>query len=769
VIYRHRVFSIVAAVLAGSVVSAQQPPAPPPAAPPPAAGAQQPGAVPPLPAGPEPLHPTLHAALPQNIDDYWFAPAKGGRPARATALTDAGAAYAAGNYASSLTHARAALGASGELDVYAQYYVGVSELRLAHATEAEKAFDAVLARKPEGVLSADAAIGRAEARELRGDHAGAVEIYESLAQNKGAVQEDVLARLARAAAAGGDRKRAADAWLKVYYEFPLSEAASTAESALNAFQDLIVKKDDKLDLGRALVLFGAKRYSEARNAFQDLQPRVSGDDRELVELRIAECDFFLKHYKAARDEVQPYLEKASRRAEAKFFYLSALRASGDQDQSVTLTRALVNEFPDSSWSDEALNNLGTQYILTNQDDLAAATFREDFEKFPNGPHAERAAWKYGWWAYTTGKYADTARVFEAAAAAFPRSDYRPPWLYWSGRAREKLGQRETSDARMRLVYTDYMNSYYGRLASHRVPAATTAEPDGDGAAPVAAPVQAPQRPAVTAPPPNAPIIRRLLTAGLLDDGLAELRYAQRAWGTSPAIEATMAWVYHEKGDLRRAITVMRRAYPQFLAAGGEALPAEVLQIIFPLTYWDSIKKNSVAHGLDPYVTAALIAQESTFDASAHSTANAWGLMQIVPSTGKRLAAASGIRHFSTRMLTNADTNIRLGTLYFSRLVTQFGGTYYALASYNAGENRVVRWKAERPSMEEDEFIDDIPFPETQNYVKRILGTAEDYRHLYGGGGGTPAAKPPAKKSTSTKKSTTKKTPTTKKKKSGGSR
>ena len=85
------------------------------------------------------------------------------------------------------------------------------------------------------------------------------------------------------------------------------------------------------------------------------------------------------------------------------------------------------------------------------------------------------------------------------------------------------------------------------------------------------------------------------------------------------------------------------------------------------------------------------------------------------------------------MLTNGETNIRLGTLYFKRLVQQFGGAYYALASYNAGENRVVRWKAERPGMDEDEFIDDIPFPETQNYVKRILGTAEDYRRLYGEG------------------------------------
>jgi soluble lytic murein transglycosylase len=112
-------------------------------------------------------------------------------------------------------------------------------------------------------------------------------------------------------------------------------------------------------------------------------------------------------------------------------------------------------------------------------------------------------------------------------------------------------------------------------------------------------------------------------------------------------------------------------------------------------------------------------------------------MQILPSTGRRLASAVGIRRFSTPMLINGDTNIRLGTLYFKRLIQQFGGTYYALASYNAGESRVIRWKADRPGMAEDEFIDDIPFPETQNYVKRILGTAEDYRRLYGDSAGQP--------------------------------
>jgi soluble lytic murein transglycosylase len=323
---------------------------------------------------------------------------------------------------------------------------------------------------------------------------------------------------------------------------------------------------------------------------------------------------------------------------------------------------------------------------------------------------------------------------------------------------------------MRLVYADYGNSYYGRLAEAHL-RRIGALPSGDAVRHVAASTPAPAQAAL----PTDQTIRQLLAAGLYDAALDELRYAQRAWGTSPAIEATIAWAYHQKGELRRAITLMRRAYPQHLTASGQEVPEAILKVIFPLAYWDSIRRESAARGLDPYVVAALIAQESTFDPKARSVANAWGLMQVVPATGRRLARDLRVRNFSTASLTNPELNIRLGTYYFSRLVQQFGGTYYALASYNAGENRVVRWKAERPGLEEDEFIDDIPFPETQNYVKRILGTAEDYRMLYGERGASPtrigrssgkaaAAKPapkPAAKKPAAKKPTTKK-PTTKK-------
>ena len=692
------------------------------------------------------LAPTVHPPLPASASDLWLVPAESDRAARALStydpLVEGVKRFQEGeDYAGALALVTRPTLRTTPLADYAAYYTGLSQLRLGRFAEGRAILDALVDRKPQGYLSIAAALGAGEAAEALGDNAAAVKIYDRLAGEKHAVTDEVLSRLGRAALAAGDRKAAAHAFVRVYYEFPLTEAATRAASQMASLHDQISRTGYKADIGRAQLLFGAGRYAEAREAFQTLQSRAGGpegDDKEFVDLRVAESDFNLKQYAAARDGVLPYLERASRKAEAKFFYLASVRELGDPAQALDLTRALVAEFPGSSWSEEALNNLATHYIRTNEDELAARTFREMFEKFPTGTRAERAAWKAGWWGFKNGDYAETIRVFESAAANFPRSDFRPSYLYWAARSHAKLNGSTLADAptqadaRLRLLHTDYANSYYGRLAEGHLSrrAGGLSSPDSVRRASRADIV--PASPAL----PTESLIRLLLASGLYDDALGELRHAQRAWGSTTRVDATIAWVYHQKGELRRAITLMRRAYPQFLTSDAQ-VPDEILQVIFPLTYWDSIRRHSRVYGLDPYVIAALIAQESTFDPKIKSVANAWGLMQVVPATGRRLARSLGIRNFTTESLTDAETNLKLGTFYFSRLVRQFGGTHYALASYNAGENRIVRWKAERPGLDEDEFIDDIPFPETQNYVKRILGTAEDYRRLYGGGLLTP--------------------------------
>jgi soluble lytic murein transglycosylase len=680
------------------------------------------------------LVPTNHPRLPADITQLWMA------PDRSHVHTPAMAEFAAavtlevdGNFAKALPiFSRPSL-QQGPLGFYGQYYQGLAQLRTGHAAEARDTFRALEARDPVGYLGEGAALREAESDEALNDFASAAQVYERLSAIKTTAPEDVLMRLGRAAKAAGDAEKALAAFSRVYYEFPFTDASAAAGDELDHLGTVPALSAGstryKLELGRAERLFGAKRYAQARGGFDPLRRIAIGDDKELVDLRLAECDYFLKRPRNARDELKPFIEKASRQGEALYFYAVSIRELGDVAEYTRIVHRLVEQFSEQSWAEEALNNLATRYILDDDDEDADATFREMYQKFPMGHYAERAAWKIGWGAYKAGHYAEAARVFEAAAAHFPRSDYRPPWLYWSARAHEALKEPAVAEARFRLVATDYLNSYYGRLAVTHLDAVPERQlmVDAESAA-------GPDDPPMAAPPPqNAPVIRALLGLELYDQAIDELHFAQKTWGDSSSIQATLGWIYHERGDLRAGINAMKRAYPQYMAAGGEKLPTELLKVLFPVNYWPLIRRYSTEHHLDPYMMAALIAQESTFTADVRSAANAYGLMQIVPATGRHYARTElKARRFSLSLLTTAEPNLKMGTAYFADLVRQFGGAHFALASYNAGESRVIRWMAERPGMPREQFIDDIPFPETQAYVKKILGTAEDYRKLYGG-------------------------------------
>jgi peptidoglycan lytic transglycosylase len=385
------------------------------------------------------------------------------------------------------------------------------------------------------------------------------------------------------------------------------------------------------------------------------------------------------------------------------------------------------------------------YVRDDADDKADETFRELFQRFPSGRYAERAAWKVGWLAYRNQKYSETISVFEQAAATFPRSDYRPAWLYWSARAYDGLNRREFATARYKLTATDYFNSYYGRLALSRLDAPAVRKQliaASDAEYTAAQSTDPDEEPDAAEPlPPSREVIRALLGLGLYAQAIDEVKYAQKVWGDSAANQATLAWIYQKQGQAekggrpqfslyRNAINTMKRAYPQYLAVSGQRLPDDVTRVIFPLNYWDLIRKYSAANSLDPYLVAALVGQESTFVRDIRSPAKAVGLMQLMPATGRTMARKLGLKYSAT-MLTSPEASIRLGTAYLAQNIKEFGELHYVLASYNAGERRVRQWIAERPGLPKDEFIDDIPFPETQNYVKRILGTAEDYRRLYG--------------------------------------
>ncbi len=615
---------------------------------------------------------------------------------------------------------------------YARLLGGRAEIALGRPAEAARLAGEIRRSTPAGALAEAALLLSADAAEAAADWSAVVSALRALVEVRPAAA--AWLRLGRAAEAAGDKDLAREAFARVHYEHPLAAEAAEAGSARARLAGAPVtpgRESLALDLARAERLFNGRRHADARRAFEPLRALVAGDERAMVELRLAQCDYFLKRHVAARDALRAYLDRDPQRpAEAEFYYLSTLREMGRHEEYVGLVRTFVDRYRDLSWAESALNDLGTHYILTNDDGRAAEVFADVYRRYPTGAFADRAAWKAGWWAYKSGDWSETIRLFESAAVALRRADYRPAWLYWAARAHLKAGNAEAALAGYRRVITDYRNSYYGREATAETEHLLAAvSPDLRG--PVS-PASRDLPPTIVpdAPPPNAVLVRNLLAAGLYDDAIAELRAIARDTGSTPLIEATIALALSKKGELRPAITAMRRAYPQFMAAGGEALPVDMLRVIFPVDYWDLIHRHAQARNLDPFLILALVAQESTFQATVRSSANAYGLMQIVPATGRRYAQRLGIRPFATARLTEPEINVRIGTAYFADLLRQFGDVAAALAAYNAGEQRVSRWVAERPGVSRDEFIDDIPFPETQNYVRRILGTAEDYRLLY---------------------------------------
>jgi hypothetical protein len=150
-----------------------------------------------------------------------------------------------------------------------------------------------------------------------------------------------------------------------------------------------------------------------------------------------------------------------------------------------------------------------------------------------------------------------------------------------------------------------------------------------------------------------------------------------------------------------------------------------------MPYRSLIVKYSIQVGLDPYLVAALIRQESEFNPKALSSSKAVGLMQIMPPVGRELARKVPVRGFRVSQLTSPETNIRLGTYYFRRLLDACDGRMEdALAAYNAGHSRVVLWRGWGPFEDTGEFAETIPFTQTRDYVQIILRNAELYRWLY---------------------------------------
>jgi soluble lytic murein transglycosylase len=158
----------------------------------------------------------------------------------------------------------------------------------------------------------------------------------------------------------------------------------------------------------------------------------------------------------------------------------------------------------------------------------------------------------------------------------------------------------------------------------------------------------------------------------------------------------------------------------------------LLRIVYPFPYRAEIEAEAARRGVDPYLVAGLVRQESMFNATAVSPAGAVGLMQVMPATGRSLARQVGVSNFSVNHLRDPDINIRIGMLFMAQLLQQYNGRLPdLLAAYNAGSGRLARWRAFPEYGDDDLFAERIPFAETRDYVKIVQQNRRIYAAIYG--------------------------------------
>jgi soluble lytic murein transglycosylase len=332
----------------------------------------------------------------------------------------------------------------------------------------------------------------------------------------------------------------------------------------------------------------------------------------------------------------------------------------------------------------------------------------------------------------TGDMAGAEAELAAFAGRFPDDDWADGARYWRGKALAGLGRGQEAAALWMEIAAGRPNTYYGGRSA----AALAALGAVKGQTVASTPGKSPRCPDAAEPPSPAVSATLAKAYALADAGLPALAEMALEFAAKAAPDRADLAMAHIRAAMEggRRTAAMRTAWRTFGGCLLRGTPAELSPLreaLYPRAYAGEVVAALAGSGIDPDVIYSLIRQESFFDPKAVSGAGAVGLMQLMPDTAKAVGKKIGIRPERADLF-NPVVNIRLGVAFFRERLAREGSLVAALASYNAGENRVAVWNAGFGSLGEELFVELIPYTETRDYVRRITTNAMLYERLYPG-------------------------------------
>lgn len=527
----------------------------------------------------------------------------------------------------------------------------------------------------------------------------------------------------------GQQQSAIAAYKRLLLDHPLSGEAQGARAQLTALgAESTLTAPELRSLADAY--YNAGRYNQAADQYRTLSQSaaLSQEERNSFAVALAACQ--LKLHRLTPAQVQALPDTNDENGARRLYLLMELARDRDDDaDQQRIVSEMESRFPQSPWLAEALYSSGNMYLLKRDYPNAVLYYAYLAEHFPTYKYAAAAHWRAGWLSYREGQYAVAAKLFDEQINRYPTASDTVSALYWRGRLYETMDHYPSqAAANYRAIIRAYPHYFYAQMARMRLTALGKLQPAREPALDNFQPMPEPKL--VDTFPPDSPHLakaRLLANAGLNEYIAPEIEADPDSQSWSALAEAQIFSSYDETF---RALRAMKKALPYASTAPIGSIPLAYWRILFPEPWWPTIRAEAAKNNLDPYLVASLIRQESEFNPNAISYANAWGLMQLLPSVGRAMAREEGMTRFQTFQLLDPETNIRLGTRYLRHMIDRFGGIEeYALAAYNAGDNRVADWQAAGPYSGMDEFIESIPFTQTREYVQAILRNEETYRAI----------------------------------------
>ncbi len=564
----------------------------------------------------------------------------------------------------------------------------------------------------------------ADAHEAAGDRSGAARVARAYAaaESGPGLAADQWVRAGQAALASGDTIRAREDLREALSRGGSHPGALLAARLLDPIAGPLPPRESA-ELGRSLVAAGAWEAGRRRLSPLLTDPALPVELRDELRLDLGRALLGLRLHAEVEATLAPLTTEGTAAGLLRPALLwSALAAleRGQMARAEGHVRRLAAAAPGSAEAEEGLHLLLTHELRTGFGPRARGFLDELLASGVRSAPVETTVTQLGTTLYLDGDLVGAADLFDRFLEGGLRPAGRQQAAYWAGLAHERAGNPALARERWTRARMEDPLSVYGGFAGGRVGAEVL--------------------PLTLVPGPTPlPGLDRELSNALLR--LRVHRIVPTPGSLAWEVERLTEHFRHRGNGLYDfAEALVDGGFPlQAIVLGRDLHRVEgewnlrLLRIVHPLPHGEILLREAAARGLDPFLVAGLIRQESAWDRRIVSSAGAVGLMQLMPATAREVAGSLGVT-LGPGALEDPEVNIRLGTTYLRSMLQRFDGRVEdALAAYNAGPGRMNQWRANAYYRDRDVFMEHIPFQETRGYVRTVQQYTRIYTALYGCG------------------------------------